>query len=113
MLKLYSIGVLAFVSALSAPVLAQSGLSEQQDRCDMLREMVDDARATLDSRQRIDDLWDNSGINQDALASGRQVARILGSSTGDAERSYRRAMEQYQLQGCSMGGSSSYQYYPD
>lgn len=116
----YIIGTLL----LPGPLNAQSSLSDQQRRCDELRSEVDDARRELDSQSsRADTAGETDEMIISAMrAKGRSEAMIeqykrtskmqrsWSGTESNARRRHLAAVERYQLQGCSTGGHSTYNY---
>ena len=105
---------------------AQNSLVDQQERCDRLREEVDDARQELNRQRAISDgqrqvdeaataYMAAKGRSQamiDQAQRLRSMGRSWNGSESNASRSYETAMERYSLQGCSTGGRSTYSYEP-
>lgn len=116
------------ISALAAfgavPAFAQGSLAEQQEECQRLRGEVASARRQLDSRERNSESYARTmdSTAAGARARGRPETKIeqyravmgavrdAGGSVNDARRGYEGAREAYELQGCSTGGQSRYNY---
>jgi hypothetical protein len=105
----------------ASPGSAQSSLATQQERCDRLRDEVEDARRELDRAESARAAQDRSAQNIErmARAGGKSeaqisVARTLSSSfdinVDYPRRKYQGSMERYNMQGCATGGQAVYNY---
>ena len=122
-------GMLPILASLAAavflqPAYGQTSLNEQQYECDRLRQELASARRILNAREHSYESYQKQidATAAGAAARGHSAAKIdryriiMGAvrdsngSVSDAQRSYDSAREAYEMQGCSTGGTSTYNY---
>jgi hypothetical protein len=124
MMKKTGLVAITCLTLATAPLTAQSSLADQQRRCDDLRQRVEQTRrAYNEQRIRAEGERDRQDMVESAMrARGRTEAQIQanrtinrsislwGGSVRSAQMAYESARENYDLQGCSSGGQSTYNY---